>query len=265
MTKKEWMIILLLAIFGLALSVSFDLEISSLLYNQSNWLGRFGEAFGEFPGLFIGALSSAILVLTRNKNAKQSTVSSSILGGLCWLILSILAGVMPSYYLHLPLWTGLILSLIVLVITILLIRKIPVEHYSKIRNIAWVGLLTLVCSSLFVSLLKMGWSRVRFRDMGLSVSAFTPWYLPNGFLGNYKWASFPSGHVATATVIFVFTLLPTVLSSLKKYNKLISIICYLWLIMVMLSRIIMGAHFLSDTIVGVLITLSLFQLFSNLL
>jgi membrane-associated phospholipid phosphatase len=263
MTKKEWLIILLVAILGLVLSVPFDLKISSILYDQSNWVGRFGEAFGEFPGLFIGALSCAILVLTRNKNAKWPTLSSSILASLGLLILSTLAGVMPVTYLHLPLWTGMILSLSVLIITILLIRKIPIELYPKVRRIAWVGLLTLVCSSLIVSLFKMGWSRVRFRDMGLSISAFTPWYLPNGFLGNLKWASFPSGHVATATVIFVFTLLPTVFFSLKKYAKVISILCYLWVIMVMFSRIIMGAHFLSDTIVGALISLTLFQLFSN--
>ena len=89
---------------------------------------------------------------------------------------------------------------------------------------------------------------------------FTPWYLIQGFTTDNEFMSFPSGHSANSSTVIWLTLLPLWLKSLRPYKTLLSIAAYLWLICVMISRVIMGAHFSTDVLVGASITLIMFQL-----
>ncbi|MBK7228246.1 MAG: phosphatase PAP2 family protein [Ignavibacteriales bacterium] len=57
---------------------------------------------------------------------------------------------------------------------------------------------------LFVSLIKIFWGRIRFRDLSDNYSDFTPWYFSQGVTGHQ---SFPSGHAAMGFMmmaLFVF-------------------------------------------------------------
>lgn len=98
---------------------------------------------------------------------------------------------------------------------------------------------------LFVQPLKVFWGRIRYRDLEALYSDFTPWYIPNGISGH---ESFPSGHSAMGFVLISFFILFKNKKMLLKYG-IYSFIVF-WALAVAASRVIIGAHYLSDVIVG---------------
>ena len=172
-----------------------------------------------------------------------------------------MAAVLPIHYFHLPSWFAYLTALTYLVIAIILVKKIPQEKHSLLRKFAWIAVLTLLTETIMINLIKFGWSRVRYRDMLESTKAFSAWYIPHGFTGNTEHTSFPSGHVANASVMLFITLLPNIYIKFDKYKKLLSYSCYIWIGLIMVSRIMMGAHFLSDTIVGMWVTILILMMY----
>lgn len=88
------------------------------------------------------------------------------------------------------------------------------------------------------------------------VSQFCVWYLPcqkGGF-------SFPSGHTSSFACSFLF-LLSTPLVQKHKHTSVILICASIFLMMA--SRIIMGAHFLSDTTAGMMIALIIWAFYDK--
>lgn len=102
-----------------------------------------------------------------------------------------------------------------------------------------VLLVTTVC--------KVIWGRIRYRDM-VDVSQFSPWYV----LFNRIGSSFPSGHTSSF-VGSLLCLLGFPFPMIRKHHCLSCILAFALVVMMMISRMIMGAHFLSDTAAGLLI------------
>ncbi|MCG4787809.1 phosphatase PAP2 family protein, partial [Roseburia faecis] len=61
-----------------------------------------------------------------------------------------------------------------------------------------------------------------------------------------------------ATVVLWISLLPTFVKSLVGKKRLLEVTAIVWIVLVMISRIVMGAHFSTDVIVGMLISMMLF-------
>lgn len=59
----------------------------------------------------------------------------------------------------------------------------------------------------------------------------------------------------------MITLLPKFIPALGKKENILKVIACIWIGCVMVSRIIMGAHFLSDVTMGMTISLVLFYAF----
>ena len=253
MKRTSVVSLLALATLALLLGTGYDLKISQVLVDKSNLVGRFGEALGEFPGYLVGAFSCAILLLTRKRASRWSVVSSLVLGGLSLALTVVFAAWLPFFYSGLPLWGSAMVGLVIVLGLVGLLRLIPRERYPEWRALGWVGAGTLAFTLVTVTLLKATWSRVRFRDLDASASAFTPWYWPQGYTGNPEWTSFPSGHVATAAVIFVVPLFASAFGANKGQLRLLKAFCLLWVFMVMVSRVLLGAHYVTDVVVGALL------------
>ena len=87
------------------------------------------------------------------------------------------------------------------------------------------------------------------------------WYQIAGPAASEEFKSFPSGHTANGFLMIIFTLfIPVEKSSIIKWFTAFAII---WGSCVALSRVILGAHFLSDVIVGGYIAVILFYLFKG--
>lgn len=112
-------------------------------------------------------------------------------------------------------------------------------------------------SILIVTVLKMGWGRIRYRQL-VGMNGFTVWYKPQGFNGFH---SFPSGHTAAFSTILC--LLET--DSVKYGQKSIWLKILIWIgiLFMPLTRMMCGAHYLSDTAVGFMITYTCYLGYRN--
>ena len=124
-----------------------------------------------------------------------------------------------------------------------------------------------------VTLIKSIFHRPRYRTLSLYDGiSFHPWYQR---CGNYKdlmetynltseeFKSFPSGHTGASAVFMLSTIALPFIN--KKYEKISLILFYAgfaYALFVAYTRILVGAHFLSDVSMGGILT-SLFMLIGN--
>ena len=118
------------------------------------------------------------------------------------------------------------------------------------------GTIYMVLDNAVINVLKMIWARTRFDDMMTmgSMDAFTAWWQPFGNGGT----SFPSGHTASACSILVLVLLCDVFAAFAKKRTLVWSICWVYIAMMAYARILIGRHFLSDTLAAIFVMLCLF-------
>lgn len=158
-------------------------------------------------------------------------------------------------------------------------KNLKPETLKKL--IWWVVavLAAVVVANLLIMIVKDPVGRMRYRainsnvgqlliDTGV-VQGYTPWYISNGqpsediikmFVDAYPGASdafksFPSGHTCAAGMSYALIMLPDVIDfKSEKSKKGVKIAC--WLIpiaitmLVAISRIVVGAHYMSDVTFG---------------
>jgi len=257
--KKLWISV---AVF-LLLAVIFaftDWQISQALYNPESGWAHFLEGYGQIPGSLLGFISGSILLRTyrTEKNAK------SILGIIGLTLLTAFAGLSLFGDLF-GAQTGADLSIVLIlgsaIVTLILmqvlLRCFPVETIAQYKNAAKVGLALI--GFITVWAVKIPWGRWTYRDILESgnPALFTPWYLPQGYNGHY---SFISGHTSLMFMVIGYILF------LKKGSKARNIVLaalLLWGFTGAISRIVMGAHFASDTLFGAGQTLLWFWFLKN--
>ena len=285
--KKKYLIhiglFLLVFVSLLLVGTFFDLEISKLLassglsegnYYSTNVFGRFFEYIGSWPIFLFGALACLIFMhklyngetkfkylavvfilvlvvvfykgysdtvkyICENHNIRETIYDKSLTKVILWIISILTSGVLVYFY-----------------------RNVDLEKNNKLFNFG----LVILCSALFylsIELIKSPVGRMRFRAMNLinDFSYFTPWYEISGardlLLGNSPvpkdgFKSFPSGHTFSAGISYVLICLPYLYDRFN--NRKWTIIWYVIPIcftgLVGLSRIVAGAHYLSDVLVG---------------
>ena len=222
--------IILAIIFGI-----YDLQISIAVVDETSLWGNFGKDYGEPPGYGLIALALATLIGGYIKNLKMKKIPSylAILAGIIYVILGEDV-------------TDITSGLFLIIPPILMIIFTWNKDLSKYRSIcAVISLLAVFNPLLFVQLTKLLAGRVRFRDLAVDYSNFTPWFLPPGPSGNY---SFPSGHAAMGWMFLPLLILVKDIEW-KKPIKIVTIILVLgWGTFVGLSRIVVGAHYASDVL-----------------
>lgn len=66
-----------------------------------------------------------------------------------------------------------------------------------------------------------------------------------------------------SAAVILLTLLPTFLPRLEGKDKVLRITAYVWIFLVGISRVVMGAHFTSDVTAGAMLSLALFDIVST--
>lgn len=249
---------LLAAVFA-ALAVIFgiyDLQISNEFVNAESAFGLAMELSGMLvaPYLFIAAgiiisVYSHKSTVTKYKKSKIAIGIVLAFGGICF-----------CSYIYVQL--GRLLSLLAFVLTgiafgffVVFLRRKSCDELYELLKIAVVTIVYLLAVLAVINIIKIFWGRVRFREM-TDPSQYSPWYLPQGINGH---KSFPSGHTSNAATLYVVTMLAPLC---KKYWQ--RFFCYavpvLWIIVMAISRVLVGAHFCSDVLFGGLISVGLFYL-----
>lgn len=90
-------------------------------------------------------------------------------------------------------------------------------------------------------------------------SAFAPWYKINTSSGIYSHTdSFPSGHTSYSCTLFLSVLFFNAFDKLKKFAPVAAILSFLYILVMGFSRIVAGAHYLTDVAGAMIIAYTLF-------
>ncbi|SRR4030066_998931 len=247
--------IILAVIFGI-----YDLDISKHIVNQNSVRAKFLQDYGMIPGLFI--ILSGIYIYYSFIKAK-SDVWSYILkiifflvsSGLIYYLFDVLLGGVVANHLIIFLIISFSISILIF---ILLHKANQVQSATAIRYSKVVMGMALFGYVIFVQGVKYFWGRVRFRELDVAFSQFTPWYLPQGITGS---DSFPSGHAAMGWMLLPLLIL---LANKKMWVKNSAlVIIFLWGVVLALSRVVIGAHYASDVIFGAFFIIITFLYFSK--
>lgn len=254
-------ITIIFIIIMMIIGTFFDLSISKALYDQNNIFGNILAAFGEYPSSLGFVASGTMIIIGRNKEHKVKNILQIILG--IWFIISgsLMAAMLPTNYLDIPSILSIIIGLTCSILTILLITKLAKNtDRQTIIKLASVFIIVIFANIIIVNIIKIPWGRARYRLVAVNDQAyFMPWYQPGTTLKDTlvaqgvlkeEFKSFPSGHTANASCMLLISLLPALSSKLANKKNILFITGFIWTLLVALSRIIMGAHYLTDTMVA---------------
>lgn len=268
----SWIFLLTMMIIG----SFFDYQISLGLFNPNSAFGCFFAAFGEYPTALGFAASGTLLIKGRNKDKKALSIVQIILGVYLMFLGFGMATFLPMLNMELTLPLAAIIGVISTALTVWGINLAAKDGERRtIIRISLLIILVIFLDILIVNFIKIPWGRARMRLVAVDERAyFMPWWkggkalkdtlVPLG-VNSEEFKSFPSGHTADASVILVFSLLPLISKKLEGKGNIIYIAGFIWTLLVGLSRIIMGAHYLTDTTVGFAIGLGVFLLSSRIL
>ena len=278
----------LLVLVGLLIVGSFfDLNISQTIFKRGNGFGIFVSSIAIMPAMLGGIMASGIMIsfVFRNKEKDRINVIKKIL--LCCYAICMLIGFwyyighqisgVNGYNMGSEIYGALIASPFALSSLYFGFRVGKKRNNKKLLFISIMyGILLLITALGITTFLKTIMSRPRYRALtdeatGLTIDDFCSWWQPfkyheglNILSDSEEFKSFPSGHTTGATSSILFVLyLSLLFPKLGNKRMILFIIGCLWTFLVAFSRILVGAHFLSDTMFAAIYT-TIFILIFNI-
>lgn len=250
MLKNKIKDISVFAIFGIMLIVGtfLDFKISDKIYSQNNWLNIFIELIAKMPIYAIGIFACANMFFLALKKENRYLrilfsfiyIAGAIVCGALMLedVISVFIDSKIKYIISAVVGIAFFIALVVG-----LKNK---EEFAKENKKEFIVILFSIATIVVLTfLIKSIMDRSRFADIILQEGSFTKWF-KKGVGGD----SMPSGHVASFVALF---------SCIPLYNKLKKNTLKPWIeylilmilaIIVALSRISNGSHFMSDVAVA---------------
>ena len=252
---------------------TIDYNVSLNMVNRHSIWAEFFNMFGEFPS-FVGLLTFvAISYGGRKRSNKVLNVIYSILAFPFMLLFTYAIVFMPFRYRYEFVESGIpqniqiliyVLAVILFAGVVYLVFKIKPETHRKYRRAAGVVALLVVTEVILVNVLKSVWARPRMRSME-SFDQFKYWWQINGPapLTEEELRSFPSGHTANAFVMIAF--LSFLDKDKLKIYRNFAIFALIWGTLTAISRVVLGAHFLSDVVFSGYLTVVLYFLYEKVI
>lgn len=237
-----------IAVVAMGFAAFFDLKIDIWLNNPENPFCVWFYNTGEMPCRLALPIASAVIVYTSGKMWQKTAGVLITLG--CGAYFGTYIGehffVEENQFVFGLVW-GIGFGLTLLLFGSFV--KIPEKYRKPLFVLAVTGIAVVAVQAVAIEGMKYLWGRVRFRDLlaQSSYDAFTPWYVINGINGN---KSFPSGHTSGAAISYLLMLLPFSFDKLKNRKQLCFFIPFVYSGIVAFTRLVMGAHYLSDVTIG---------------
>lgn len=239
----------------------YDLQINHALSNGDAFIGVLFEWLGEVPAYIIAPIATTILYNCDFGDKKNTKIAIKIVFAILifvsWLVFNMNGKDMgnSSYSTLINVFSAIILA----IGSILISGLIDKEKMQKLAKWAIFAIIVMLLTTIIIQLMKLFWGRMRYRDMLAQgdFEGFTPWYVVNGHRkGDYT--SFPSGHAASSVNILIFAVIADCVPRFKKYKPFLYLAFGVFIFLTMVSRIIFNAHFLSDVVVGSIISYTIF-------
>lgn len=290
-TKKQCTIAGAVLLACMVIGSFADYQISQALFNINSVFGIFFASFGQLPVFLLYSLSGTLLLRISKESNIFFKILCWVFGLL--LIAFGLMGAVMDPSLNIVNTTMRMLAIlvnisIVVVCNFLLWKNTKDADRAQLKKVVTVWLLVSFAAIMIINMIKKPWSRPRYRSLVYAENAdlfaqigvtaqemFQPWwvigcqykeqllsiapeveavYLSLGAMASEQFKSLPSGHTGNAACAMVLSLLPLIVSKLKGKESTIFYGGLVFTLLVALSRVIMGAHFLTDVTIGMSIT-----------
>lgn len=235
----------------------FDLEIWVNFGNPESAFGLLMEVLGESIAPMLFSLSGLVLFTyyqaqpdyEAHKKAKAALGIVFSFAGIIYCTYRISSLSFLACVIFFAACCGLFIGLA------FLLRKMSPQKLFQLYCIAITTVFYCILVLIIINIFKVLWGRVRPREL-TDYSQFSKFYIPQGING---YRSFPSGHTANATVLFVITMFAPICKN--KFGKaLLYIIPILWIIVMATSRVLFGAHYASDVLYGAAFSIIIFYI-----
>lgn len=290
-TKKQVMTVSAVILTCMVIGSFYDYQISQALFNINSVYGIFFASFGQLPVMLLYALSGTLLIRI-GKESKLFFKILCWFFGVLLNAFGLLGAIMdPS--LNITNSALRIIAIVIGVVIVLgsdffLWKNTANADRKTLKKIVAVWLIAAFAAIMIINMLKKPWSRPRFRSIVYADNAtlfaqigitaqemFQPWwvigckykeallsiapeveaiYYSLGAMASEQFKSFPSGHTGNAACAMMFSLLPLIVNKLKGKEATIFYGGLVFTLLVAISRIIMGAHFLTDVTIGMTVT-----------
>ena len=231
---------------GMAVSAMWDLEIDIFLHSPESVPAILMECFGFYP-LYLPTILWVVCVAANPLHKLWQRVAAGLVGlaGTGFLVWYGQHGLLKRSLAYATRYSVVIWGLLLAGVVGLLLAKLPLARLEFVFG--W-GTAFMLLNNIVTNLLKVVWARTRFDDMMATggFESFTSWLHPFGNGGS----SFPSGHTAAACGIFILVLLCDVFPQWGKRRVWVWAVCWAYIAGMAVSRIVIGRHFLSDTLMA---------------
>ncbi|MGX4594255.1 phosphatase PAP2 family protein [Leuconostoc sp. JNUCC 76] len=291
--KKTFTILLIIGFASLLVATFFDKNVTSAVMNQNSIFGNIFQNYADQGAGIVLFAAFEIIAWTIWRRIQGEALRYIMTGGALVFafnqMLAILQDMLSYTYSMLnnlskgipmgvanntssvanypePLrWSAaLILTILLSFVFFNWLKDKNDADMSYLLNAALIGIAVVFIAQTTIGEMKTLWGRFRPYEMttvsGKTMSEFTPWYHLNGVTGHN---SFPSGHTMSGWLFLYLTFfVPRGNISLQKKMTIFGIAMG---ILTGLSRVRIGAHWLSDVTVSSLIVGSIIFLASRLL
>lgn len=270
----------MLVFFGimLILGTFIDETAAAALYSPDNIFIKFVTSAGAFPFFafavfFTGALCQGIISSGLKKPVKillcvvfyAAATFVGFIGAGALVDKDSLGSIYPVLNRNIPVIVGIciVLNTVLLSLGYKLAKKSGDRNLIK-RLICLLALLGL--SYGLMQIFKNTFHRPRFRlaVLGYDGIGFVPWYTPfpkaAEFIGKFgidsgEFRSFPSGHsILSMSMIIILQSLTWFSEKLKDKKLILGMTGMIFAVVIMFSRMVLGAHYLSDVACGAVIS-----------
>lgn len=242
----------------------WDQAISQSLHDGDNVFGIFFAAFGPLPATVVPAIAGVLVWPDRPiKGAGDwfSALSSVVLVAIGLALTTLI----PRGYVDMPMALSIGIAVLTCGAAAWFAGWLGNEanRRDKVR-VAVLIVVVALAQLLLVNVVKVVWDRPRLRLLAENTqAAFQAWWI----IGNKgmleliadgisaeEFKSFPSAHTSNAAAALLLVIVAPLKSALALRQVLLLWVGAVWGLVVGVSRLVTGAHFVSDITVGFAIT-----------
>ncbi len=255
--RNSVLIIYTVCILLMAAGTFLDQTISKFVFNDTNKICIFLAAVGEWPMMLNGWISAGLLYAALPDKKDKfgyylciGLMACGILGG-CIALLDI-----KEMYSGSKLIMCMAGEIILAALCAFGAYKFADRSdLGLIRRTAIFLLFTVAFTAIFITALKIPWARPRYSYIRSTEGLqFQKWYKIGSAqkaafgstLDHEAFKSFPSGHTGFSTTLLATAGICGVIPAFREKEYIFSFIAMILIIVIAASRIVMGAHFLTD-------------------
>lgn len=271
-------VLVVCVLLGILAIGTLDYDVSRQLVNEQSAWALFLNHFGEIPAYFGVVISAFLIYGSRMRGGRTRTVVQHLPALPLLVMLTFFVVWLPFQYFYEysgyagssvsavlqqgVTWLVWIQTALLVAVGLVLMNQLPREKMRALLRPAWLYIAVVVLSVLVVNLMKIGWARPRMRSID-TLEQFRYWYEISGPTTANELKSFPSGHTAVSFSIIAYAFFTGYFQRLRNWHVIgFGIV---WGSLVALSRVVLGAHFLSDVVAGAYVTVVLFMVAGSMM